>query len=737
MFRIEQINPLSSRVESIELRLTDLYKKLVSLPSTEQIETELALLNESIEKFTHIDINKLDQVKTDILLFDELVNKLTEKVDSLNITNIEESLNHHKHTSKQQMKDIDNSLIELTGSTQQNKLDLTGLKVDLTELKGSTQQTKVDLTELKGSIQQNKVDLTELKGSTQQTKVDLTELKGSTEQTKVDLTELKGSIQQNKVDLTELKGSIQQNKVDLTELKGSIQQNKVDLTELKGSIQQTKVDLTELKGSTQQTKVDLTELKGSTQQNKVDLTELKGSTQQNKVDLTELKGSTQQNKVDLTELKGSTQQTKVDLTELKGSTQQTKVDLTELKGSTQQTKVDLTELKGLVNKHNLDLQACVENVTALKQKVGERETMYPRLNEVEGGVKDVKAKLVLVESSITNLTSLSTRLDQHQLILNTLNDKPNKTTFETQTKIDISQVKATIVRESNALKTNITNLANTISKKYVDVNVFNSKTKQLTISINDLDSALKQITSKIPNITTDIDQIKAKTLILDTLKTTTDNLQQRFTELHDLTSHLAEKDKERTEETNVWVPLMTQQSTELQKLRENLNVTTTSVSDNLKKLAELHNKFTLFESKTERGLETCSESVGELEKSVNKIEGVLRGIPSFFSLNSKAMFFAELKKSLFFSPGIVLPKTVEIKSLYITTNIVPKQTRLFELLVVADGATTVLDSFEKPSTDEVIMQDYLYSLQVDAKSKILISCDKKITAMAVLTMQYI
>ena len=548
---------MSSRVESIELRLTDLYKKLISLPSTEQVETELALLNESIEKFTHIDINKLDQVKTDILLFDELVNKLTEKVDSLNITNIEESLNHHKHTSKQQMKDIDNSLIELTGSTQQNKLDLTGLKVDLTELKGS--------------------------------------------------------IQQNKVELTELKGSAQQNKVDLTELKGSTQQNKVDLTRL---------------------------------------------------------------------------------------------------------KVDLTELKGLVNKHNLDLQACVENVTALKQKVGERETMYPRLNEVEGGVKDVKAKLVLVESSITNLTSLSTRLDQHQLILNALNDKPNKT--ETQTKIDISQVKAMIVRESNALKTNITSLTNTISKKYVDVNAFNSKTKQLTISINDLDGALKQITSKIPNITTDLDQIKAKTLILDTLKTTTDNLQQRFTELHDLTSHLAEKDKERTEETNVWVPLMTQQSTELQKLRENLSVTTTSVSDNLKELAELHNKFTLFESKTERGLETCSESVEELEQFVNKIEGVLRGIPSFFSLNSKAMFFAELKKSLFFSPGIVLPKTVEIKSLYITTNIVPKQTRLFELLVVANGVTTVLDSFEKPSTDEVIMQDYLYSLQVDAKSKILI-----------------
>ena len=576
---------MSSRVESIELRLTDLYKKLISLPSTEQVETELALLNESIEKFTHIDINKLDQVKTDILLFDELVNKLTEKVDSLNITNIEESLNHHKHTSKQQMKDIDNSLIELTGSTQQNKLDLTGLKVDLTELKGSIQQNKVELTELKGSAQQNKVDLTELKGSTQQ--------------------------------------------------------------------------------------------------NKVDLTELKGSTQQNKAVLTELKGSTQQNKVDLTRL-----------------------------------KVDLTELKGLVNKHNLDLQACVENVTALKQKVGERETMYPRLNEVEGGVKDVKAKLVLVESSITNLTSLSTRLDQHQLILNALNDKPNKT--ETQTKIDISQVKAMIVRESNALKTNITSLTNTISKKYVDLNAFNSKTKQLTISINDLDGALKQITSKIPNITTDLDQIKAKTLILDTLKTTTDNLQQRFTELHDLTSHLAEKDKERTEETNVWVPLMTQQSTELQKLRENLSVTTTSVSDNLKELAELHNKFTLFESKTERGLETCSESVEELEQFVNKIEGVLRGIPSFFSLNSKAMFFAELKKSLFFSPGIVLPKTVEIKSLYITTNIVPKQTRLFELLVVANGVTTVLDSFEKPSTDEVIMQDYLYSLQVDAKSKILI-----------------
>jgi chromosome segregation ATPase len=485
-------------------------------------------------------------------------------------------------------------------------------------------------------------------------------------------------------------------------------------------------------------------LKGSTRQMKVDLTELKGSTQQNKVDLTELKGSTRQNKIVLTELKGSTQQNKIVLTELKGSTQQNKIVLTELKGSTQQNKFELTELKGLVNKHNLDLQACAENVTALKQKVGECETMYPRLNEVEGGVKDVKAKLVLVESSITNLTSLSTRLDQHQLILNALNDKPNKTTFEaieTQTKIDIAQVKAMIIRESNALKTNITSLTNTISKiqaslaqqQFVDVNAFNSKTKQLTISINDLDGALKQITSKM----TDLDQIKAKTLILDTLKTTTDSLQQRFTELHDLTSHLAEKDKERTEETNVWVPLMTQQSTELQKLRENLNVTTTSVSDNLKELVELHNKFTLFESKTDRGLETCSESVGELEKSVNKIEGVLRGIPSFFSLNSKAMFFAELKKSLFFSPGIVLPKTVEIKSLYITTNRVPKQTRLFELSVVANGVTTVLDSFEKPSTDEVIMQDYLYSLQVDAKSKILISCDKKITAMAVLTMQYI
>ena len=138
------------------------------------------------------------------------------------------------------------------------------------------------------------------------------------------------------------------------------------------------------------------------------------------------------------------------------------------------------------------------------------------------------------------------------------------------------------------------------------------------------------------------------------------------------------------------------------------------------------------------------KSAEEMLRSSNDLSGVTI-LESFFSLNSKATFFAELKKSLFFSPGIVLPKTVEIKSLYITTNTttntttnkIPKQTRLFELLVVTNGITTVLDSFEKPSTDEVIMQDYLYSLQVDAKSKILISCDKKITAMAVLTMQYI
>ena len=98
----------------------------------------------------------------------------------------------------------------------------------------------------------------------------------------------------------------------------------------------------------------------------------------------------------------------------------------------------------------------------------------------------------------------------------------------------------------------------------------------------------------------------------------------------------------------------------------------------------------------------------------------------------------EIKKTMFFFPGLILPQDSYISSLYLVVSIKSnsKHNRRFELLIFEKEGMKQLYSFDKEASEEIIMEDFNTPLKVDAKTKILLTCDKKIEGMATLTLNY-
>jgi hypothetical protein len=201
-------------------------------------------------------------------------------------------------------------------------------------------------------------------------------------------------------------------------------------------------------------------------------------------------------------------------------------------------------------------------------------------------------------------------------------------------------------------------------------------------------------------------ELKKKMEIVDTsdLKKKYDDLKKVVDETDFVAKELAKNDMERIEETKDWVPMLIGCVNDVDEIKRKMG-------DDLE----------IFRVKN-----SDKKVVGPNHSSNN------------FSLNSKDHFYHEIKKTMFFFPGLILPQDSYISSLYLVVNIKSnsKHNRRFELLIFEKEGMKQLYSFDKEASEEIIMEDFNTPLKVDAKTKILLTCDKKIEGMATLTLNY-
>jgi hypothetical protein len=168
-------------------------------------------------------------------------------------------------------------------------------------------------------------------------------------------------------------------------------------------------------------------------------------------------------------------------------------------------------------------------------------------------------------------------------------------------------------------------------------------------------------------------------------------------------NELAKNDMERIEETKDWVPMLIGCVNDVVEIKRKMDV-----------------DLEIFRVKN-----SDKKVVGPNHSSNN------------FSLNSKGHFDREIKKTTFFFPGLILPQDSYISSLYLVVNKSnATMNRRFELLIFEKEGMKQLYSFDKEASEEIIMEDFNTPLKVDAKTKILLTCDKKIEGMATLTLNY-
>jgi hypothetical protein len=168
-------------------------------------------------------------------------------------------------------------------------------------------------------------------------------------------------------------------------------------------------------------------------------------------------------------------------------------------------------------------------------------------------------------------------------------------------------------------------------------------------------------------------------------------------------NELAKNDMERIEETKDWVPMLIGCVNDVVEIKRKMDV-----------------DLEIFRVKN-----SDKKVVGPNHSSNN------------FSLNSKGHFDREIKKTTFFFPGLILPQDSYISSLYLVVNKSnATHNRRFELLIFEKEGMKQLYSFDKEASEEIIMEDFNTPLKVDAKTKILLTCDKKIEGMATLTLNY-
>ena len=340
-----------------------------------------------------------------------------------------------------------------------------------------------------------------------------------------------------------------------------------------------------------------------------------------------------------------------------------------------------------------------------------------------------------------------------------------------------------------------------IDKCKSDIALLEESLKQTTKKISNIDkikldiTLLEESTKKIPELSQDIVKLKSNRVLLSVFQSKIYELQAQFKTLEDIVVHLGKNDKKRLEETKSWVPMLvscdkgvenlqTQFKTlentvnhlgenDVERLKETKTTTGLLVTHN-KDISDLKIKINQFseidhninnlksqfdtmnniikmlgkndverlkDTKTTTGLlVTHDKDISALKNQIQNLINTFQDAthPQKFSLNAKGKFYPELKKTLYFDPGLILPSKVYVYSLYITTNIKAqaKHKRRFEIIIINNGTPEIIHSFERESYDEIIMEDFNPPLEILPKTKILISCDKKIESVALLTLKY-
>jgi len=310
-----------------------------------------------------------------------------------------------------------------------------------------------------------------------------------------------------------------------------------------------------------------------------------------------------------------------------------------------------------------------------------------------------------------------------------------------------------------------------LQKKYEDLKKVVDETDFVVkeLAKNDMER-IKETKEWVPALVgcvNDVVELKKKMEIVDTsdLKKKYDDLKKVVDETDFVVKELAKNDMERIEETKDWVPMLigcVNDVDEIKKMMEIVDISDLKKKyDDLKKVVDETDFIVkeLAKNDMERIEETkdwvpmligCVNDVVEIKRKMDvdleifrvknsdkKVVGPNHSSNNF-SLNSKDHFDYEIKKTMFFFPGLILPQDSYISSLYLVVSIKSnsKHNRRFELLIFEKKGMKQLYSFDKEASEEIIMEDFNTPLKVDAKTKILLTCDKKIEGMATLTLNY-
>jgi hypothetical protein len=289
--------------------------------------------------------------------------------------------------------------------------------------------------------------------------------------------------------------------------------------------------------------------------------------------------------------------------------------------------------------------------------------------------------------------------------------------------------------------------------------------------IASLEESIKQTTKKIPDprkisdIQRDILNLKTSRVLVSAFQSKIRDIETQLRALDTIVKHLGENDKERLNETKTWVPLLvghdkiikdlksqvdliddTVNDTIITDIIEDINTQNSSINNLNDKIQEIYDivsmlgendKERLKETKTTTDLlVTHDNDISQLKTQISMVQDPLELKQQYFSLNSKGVFYRDLKKTLFFSPGLILPNKTYVYSLYITTNIKAKHDQKFEFVIVKNGVVEPIHSFEKDVSQELIMEDFNPPIEIPSKTKMLISCNKKLDGMVLLTISY-
>jgi seryl-tRNA synthetase len=314
---------------------------------------------------------------------------------------------------------------------------------------------------------------------------------------------------------------------------------------------------------------------------------------------------------------------------------------------------------------------------------------------------------------------------------------------------EIDQCKSDIAKLEESLRQTTKKIPEIDMKKFSEID-------QCKSDIAKLEESLRQTTKKIPedayrkitDLLRDVANLKTSRVLVSAFHSKTREIETAHKNLNGIVKHLAESDKTRLEETKTWVPMLVNHDKGLKEIQtkiNSMNDTINHLGENDRERLEETNTWVpmlVANSKDISELKTKVSQIFELDKDISdlklKIQNVAPSPIQKFSLNSKGIFYHELKQTLFFSPGLILPDKIFVYSLYITASIKSqsKHNRKFEFMAVKNGSPESLYSFEREVSDEIIMEDFDPPIEIPSKTKVLLSCDRKLDGMAVLTVKY-